>query len=118
GWFHASVTVTFVCVDLTSGIQTCPTPVTLNTDGTNRTATGTAVDKAGNTASVTTSPIKIDKTPPSISYSVSQQPNSSGWYGGPVTVTFSCSDALSGVATCPSPVVMNYEGAAQTITGT
>ena len=27
----------------------------------------------------------------------------SGWYTGPVTVTFTCGDALSGVATCPDP---------------
>jgi hypothetical protein len=34
-----------------------------------------------------------------------------------VTVTFSCSDALSGIASCPAPVTVAAEGAAQSVTG-
>src|SRR4029077_20261638 len=63
GWNNTNVTVTFTCADSGSGIATCPAPVTVTTEGANQTVSGTAVDKAGNTAIATVS-LKIDKTPP------------------------------------------------------
>ena len=42
--------------------------------------------------------MSIDKTPPVISAQVSPTAPASGWYRGPVSVTFTCSDGLSGVA--------------------
>ena len=43
----------------------------------------------------------------------------SGWYDGPVTVTFSCEAHGSPLATaCPGPVVLNADGADQTASGT
>ena len=58
--------------------------------------------------------------PPSISYTLSPTPNSSGWNNAPVTVTFTCNDSGSGVgiAACTAPVTVNTNGANQTVTGT
>ena len=42
-------------------------------------------------------------------------PERSGWYSGPVTVSFTCG---AGVSTCPSPVVLSAEGAGQYVTRT
>lgn len=63
GWNNTDVTVTFNCLDATSGIATCPSPITLATEGAAQVVSGTAVDRAGNTASTSVT-LNIDKTPP------------------------------------------------------
>src|SRR5262245_38557812 len=50
--------------------------------------------------------IGIDNDPPTIAASVNPLPNTSGWNNANVTVSFTCSDAISGVASCPEPVVI------------
>lgn len=117
GWHDGDVTVTFTCNDALSGIDSCTSPVTVSSDGSNQTVTGTAVDNAGNTKLVIAT-IRLDKTNPTITYSLSPAPNSNGWNNSDVTVAFSCSDATSGVNTCTSPVTVSTEGASQTVTGT
>jgi hypothetical protein len=68
---------------------------------------------AGNTASSNVVTVKIDKAPPSITAAATTQPNgNNGWYNGNATVHFTCSDALSGVASCPSDQVLSTEGSA------
>ena len=120
GWNNSSVTVTFHCSDNTggSGIDTCSPPVTLSTEGADQTVTGSAMDNAGNTAT-TTATVNIDESAPSITYTVSSSPNIAGWYNGPVTVTFMCSDNMggSGIASCPPPYTVSADGANQTVTG-
>jgi hypothetical protein len=60
--------------------------------------------------------VKLDATPPTASGAVNNQPNQNGWYNTIVTVTFSGTDALSGVATCTTPVQIG-EGANQATVG-
>ena len=52
GWNDSAVTVTFVCADALSGVAECPTSVGLAETGEGQLVTGTAVDSAGNTASI------------------------------------------------------------------
>lgn len=118
GWYNGSVIVSFSCGDALSGILTCSSPVTIDTEGANQAATGTAVDKAGNSQIVTASAINIDKTPPTISYSANPAPNANGWSNSDTTVAFNCNDSLSGVQSCPSPVAVSTEGASQAVVGT
>ena len=62
--------------------------------------------------------MKLDKTAPSIKGEVvAGQLGGNGWYTGPVTVHWTCSDALSGVKVCPKDEVVNSNGAAQKATG-
>ncbi|HEX4965048.1 MAG TPA: Ig-like domain-containing protein [Thermoanaerobaculia bacterium] len=117
GWNSTDVTVTFTCADSGSGVAVCPAPVTVATEGANQVVSGSATDAAGTaaTASVT---LNIDKTPPTITAAAAPAPNAAGWYTGPVTVTFTCADALSGVASCQAPVTVSTEGASQVVSGT
>jgi hypothetical protein len=111
-WNNSDVTVAFDAKDddAGSGVASVTAPVTVSTETAGTVVNGTAKDTAGNvgTDSVT---VKLDKTKPTITGGVtSGTKTSSGWYSGPVTVTFTCSDALSGVATCPDPVTLTANG--------
>ncbi len=93
-WNNSPTTVTFSCSDVGSGIQSCSAPQTESIDGT-YTLTGTATDKAGNSASVTAA-IDLDQTPPSL--------GAPSWTANPAptiqstTVSVPVTDELSGVA--------------------
>ena len=117
GWISAaSATVTFTCADNGSGLAgTCPAPVAVSGDGSHSIPTQTIADVAGNTAAVTPV-VQLDNTIPTISAVVTPAPNSAGWSSGAsATVTFTCSDAGSGIATgaCPAPVTGTAEGVSQ-----
>src|SRR5215470_11664557 len=47
--------------------------------------------------------IGVDNDLPTITATVSPSPNAAGWNNTNVTVTFVCSDATSGVASCTAP---------------
>ncbi len=68
-WYNNDVTVHFEAQDNESGIDFVTPDVILSTEGANQSVTGTATDKAGNSASFTVSGINIDKTAPQISIS-------------------------------------------------
>jgi NHL repeat len=122
GWSNGPVSVSFTGTDSTSGISSCSPPVIVSTEGTNQTSSaGTCTDNAGNvSAPVSGAGISIDKTPPVTSGAAAPAPNAAGWNNSPVTVSFSATDALSGVAAngCQSPVTLTVEGAGQSVTGT
>jgi hypothetical protein len=117
GWYNGDKTVTFACTDAVSGIASCLTPIEVTSEGAGQVVTGTAVDNAGN-KTTTSVKLSIDKTPPVIVASVKATPNAAGWHNGDVTVTFACTDAVSGIASCQSPIKATNEGAGQVITGT
>jgi hypothetical protein len=116
GWHKTDTVVRFTCADTTSGIATCPPAVPVSTEGATP-VSGTAVDKAGNTASASVT-INLDKTRPSITPTVTPAPNTNGWHRNNVTVSFAGADALSGVATTSPPVTIANEGANQRADGT
>lgn len=117
GWNNSSVTVSFTCVDTNVGVKTCPSPVPVTTVGANQVVQGTATNNAG-VATTATVRISIDETVPVISASLSPAPDSSGWNNSNVTVNFSCSDSLSGIAQCPQPILVSSSGANQVVSGT
>lgn len=59
-----------------------------------------------------------DETPPTITGGPTTEPNAAGWYNGPVTVHFTCSDDGSGIAFCSPDVALESDGAGQSVTGT
>jgi hypothetical protein len=116
GWYNQNVTVNWSAVDPqpSSGQPAAMTPTVVSTEGANQTVTSPpACDGNLNcaTGSVT---LSIDKTPPSVAVALTP-PNSYGWYSSPVTVGFTCTDLLSGIASCPGALQFNGEGANQTV---
>jgi hypothetical protein len=117
GWNNTSVTVTFSCAAGSNPLATCSSPVVVSAEGANQSVCGQAIDTAGLSSSVCPK-VSLDLTPPSIAISTQPLVNPNGWFTSPVSVTFACSDALSGVATCPPPQQFSADGANQSITGT
>jgi len=115
---YGSATVTFTCADSLSGVATCPAPVTDTTIGANQVISGTATDKAGNTATTNVTLNIQPVVPPTITYALSPTPNANGWNNSSVTVTFTCTAGTYAIASCTSPVVVSTPGANQTVTGT
>ncbi|MCU1497005.1 MAG: hypothetical protein JWM47_958, partial [Acidimicrobiales bacterium] len=121
GWNSSSVIVSWSCDDAGgSGVASCSGPRSVTTEGRAQVITGTAVDAAGNTSTVGVS-VSIDKTAPTITAQTAAVP-ASGWFTGPVDVTFACSDANgtegSGVETCPAGNTITDDGSHRTATGT
>jgi hypothetical protein len=109
GWYDDDVTVTYTATDALSGIKTQDKAHTFG-EGANQTDTATATDTAGNSASVTTPVVNVDKTAPTISGAIVGTPNSNGWFIGDVTVHWTCADNLSGVVACPADSIVKGEG--------
>jgi hypothetical protein len=133
GWYATPATVTLSGHDELSGVGTTFYSVdggaAQTYDGTFdfsakgvHTLTFWSVDKAGNvedkTADGHTVTIKIDNLPPTITGGQTPAANVNGWNNGPVTVTFSCSDAESGIASCTGPTTLSDDGAGQSVDGT
>jgi hypothetical protein len=55
----------------------------------------------------------VDETRPTIVATRSAAPNENGWYKEPLVVTFTCSDAESGIESCSEPVVVDQDGLEQ-----
>lgn len=97
GWNNSAVTVSFTCNDATSDIAGCTAPQTLG-QGANQSASGTATDNAGHTASTQVTGINVDLTAPMVS--VTGVINNVTYTLGSVpTAGCETSDALSGVQT-------------------
>ena len=79
-----------------------------------------ATDNAGNSSAPKYVTVRIDKTDPLISSSRSDTPNANYWYNTGVTVSYTPSDALSGIDAVASDLgddVLSSEGAGQSATG-
>ncbi len=133
GWNNTDVGVTFTGSNpggpaiasigwSTTGTQsyqvTPGNPVTVNigTEGTT-TVQGFARDAIGSDSAWASATVRVDKTPPTLTSSITPAPNSRGWNNTNVTVSWGCADALSGVAHCSWPATLSNEGAAQSVAG-
>ncbi|MDP1845383.1 MAG: hypothetical protein Q8L09_01380 [Candidatus Moranbacteria bacterium] len=98
GWYNSNVTVHFSASDAESEIESVTSDVTISTEGANQSATGTAIDKAGNSASFTVTGINIDKTSPVIKI---VSPENKNYLNDNYALFFSSeiNDPLSGVET-------------------
>ena len=95
-----------------------PSPLVLVSEGDHVTATVSVNDRAGNSAMLTTSPIRIDKTPPAMTL-LSRLPaaNASGWNNTDITATWRCVDGLAGAVAGTVSSTLTTEGAGLTLTG-
>jgi hypothetical protein len=111
-WTNQTVTVHFTCTDTGSGIASCPVDQVYSTDGI-FTATGTATDNLGNSASTSFGPIKIDKTAPTLAPSVSPNPV---FLNGTAIASANATDAGSGIATQSCGAVVTNAVGTKTVT--
>ena len=116
-WYNSDVTANWSCSDTTSGAVSALVSATTSGEGPSQSATGTCADNAGNVASNTQS-FMVDLTDPTISGSAAPLPNGYGWNNSNVTVSFTCDDSPSGIASCGPDVTLSGEGAGQSVTGT
>ena len=103
GWYNASVTVSFSGTDATSGIDTCTQTTYSGPDASNKPITGFCKDRAGNQSATTSLTLSYDATPPQENAFADRPADSNGWYNHALAVSFSGSDALSGLQSCDGP---------------
>ncbi|MCW8126235.1 PQQ-binding-like beta-propeller repeat protein [Microbulbifer halophilus] len=113
GWHKTDATVTFTCDDALSGVENCSEPILVSGEGADQQITGSAVDKAGNSAETQVT-VSLDKTPPQLTDQITPAANEAGWHRELVTVSYQCEDSLSGVTACPEPQQVAQEGESQT----
>jgi alpha-tubulin suppressor-like RCC1 family protein len=120
GWNNTNVSIAFSTSDNLSGVvsTSIPSPLMLSAEGSNVTGSVVVTDAAGNTATVTAPAVKIDKTPPAATATASPAPDANGWNSTDVTVSFTGTDSLSGIAGCSAPVTLSSDGANQSASGT
>ena len=95
----------------------CPAAQTLSSDGANQSVSATVTDLAGNSSSVDGERHQHRPGTAHDHRRSDRAANANGWYNAPVTVTFTCGDALAGVASCNAPVTVSTDGANQSVTG-
>jgi hypothetical protein len=119
GWYTSNVTLTWTVNDPESTVTSstgCGTS-TVSSDTTGQTFTCTATSSGGtNLQSVT---IMRDATAPTgVAGAFARGADANGWYNAPVDVTFSGTDATSGVASCTSATYSGPDGTGLTVSGT
>jgi hypothetical protein len=108
GWYREPLTISFAATDATSGLDSCPAPKAYGgPDNAAASVDGTCLDNAGN-ADPASFALKYDATPPQATATPSRQPNQQGWYNAALSVSFSATDALSGLDSCPP--AQSYSG--------
>lgn len=111
GWYTSDVQISWGVTDTGSsiiGTIGCD-PVTLSSDAMAADFTCTATS-GGGTNSITVPGIKRDANGPGVTATPSPVANAAGWNNGDVTVSFTCNDGFSGVASCPTDQVLTSEG--------
>jgi hypothetical protein len=111
-WSNKDVTVTFSCVDnpaaTASGVA-AGNPIgtrTLTADTAGDTINGSCADNAGNSVTASFGPVKIDKTPPTLTVSATANGNpytAGTWTNQNVSVTFACVDNPAATASGVAP---------------
>jgi hypothetical protein len=76
-----------------------------------------AEDNSGNAEPPRSIGVRLDGTPPRIVATRNPPPNAAGWNRTDVAVSFSCQDALSGIASCSPDVLLTLEAAGQSAVG-
>jgi hypothetical protein len=125
GWYRGSAGGNYVVVhwavsDPDSPITSasgCEPAIRIDDPNTGTTRTCSATS-AGGTTAITTKQIKIDGDPPSgVAGTPSRGSDANGWYNHSLSVTWSGSDATSGIAGCTSAAYQGPDAAPVTLSG-
>jgi hypothetical protein len=113
GWYRSNVTVNWQVQGASNSTGCDARTLTADTPGTKITCWA-EFNGDETTKSVT---IKLDKTAPTAIGAAERTPNASGWYTAPVTVSFSGTDATSGIAGCSSARYGGPDNATASVAG-
>ena len=118
GWNNTDVTATYSASDPLSGIDGAASVTQLfSLEGAGQGGSHTFTDRAGNSATMHSDAINIDKTAPVVTVTRSPAPDATGWNDTDVTATWTASDALSGIDGSSSAThLFNQDGAGQSAT--
>lgn len=118
GWHKQDVTINWTATDPapSSGTPTQPPATVADREGEQAYTSAPSCDPAGNCATGSLT-VKLDKSAPEIIATLSAPATVDGWHNAPVTVSFNCSDAVSGIDSCTAPVTVSDNGGT-IITGT
>jgi len=115
GWFTSPVTVDWTVAGHTSSSGCVDRTLTAETAGS---AQGCIAENAEGSTQATIT-VRIDRTAPVVTAAMpARPPDHDGWYTAPVTVAFSGSDALSGVASCTAGSYAGGDSGAASVAGT
>ena len=115
-WTNQNVTVTFTCSSA-GGLATLTT-VTVSTEGANQSVSRPCSNTSGDSVTATFGGIDIDLTPPAIQFVSVVPVNNAGWSNQPATVTWQCTDSLSGPVAATVTQVVSTNGTNLSATGT
>jgi hypothetical protein len=117
GWYNHAVDVAFQGSDSASGIDSCTSGSYSGPDNGSAGVAGTCRDKAGNTATATFS-LQYDASPPTVTAATpDRQPDANGWYNHGLTVTYTGTDAASGIAACDAVAYAKPDDASASVSG-
>jgi hypothetical protein len=108
GWYNHALTITWSGSGATAGIASCTTLDYAGPDSGSAAPKGTCTDNAGNSAGVVAFGLEYDGTAPAVTATADRAPDANGWYNHAFTISWSGTDAVSGMSSCTSPVT--YSG--------
>src|SRR5215217_1718561 len=100
GWYTSNVTVNWVVTGASNSSGCDAKTLTGDTSGVTLTCSASNID--GTSTASKSRLFKIDKTPPVVTAAPARPADNDGWYNHPVAVTFSGTDATSGIGACTS----------------
>ena len=118
GWYNHPLTVSFSGTDGPSGVAngSCSSATYSGDDSAGATVYGTCRDNAGNTGTGALS-FPYDATAPTVRGSAGRTPDANGWYNHALSVSFSGTDGISGLASCSAPTYSGPDDATANVSG-
>jgi Glucodextranase, domain B len=117
GWYTSNVTVSTNGTDTISGPVTCTADQHQTTETTGQTFAGSCVNRAGLTGNAAPLTVKLDKTGPSATLTVTGTLGANGWYTSAVTVETNGTDGISSPVVCTADQTQAEETTGASFTG-
>jgi hypothetical protein len=115
GWYTSNVTVNWKIDPLPESSTGCDAR-TLAADTVGTTLTCSATWPGGTTITVSKT-FRVDKTPPAVTAAPTRGADANGWYNHPLGVSFSGTDATSGLTGCSSAAYGGPDNASAAVSG-
>ena len=118
GWYNHSLSIGFTGSDATSGIDTCTQASYAGPDNAAASVSGSCRDRAGNQSGTSAFALSYDATGPLVAATPARAPDSNGWYNHSLSVSFTGTDATSGLESCvPPQIYSGPDGSNRSVSG-